>query len=303
VVAWALVACASGPRQPAAGERSVATELVFYRALSRADFRAEAAVGDAVTEAERVGATTCADISMRPDAFTVRPERSVTGETLHVVSLDAPIFFAVFRPACSWWDPDGVLPEQDVLEHEQIHFALVELEARRMNGRVEQIAERVAASGIDLEATRRVALERLRAILEEARRTASGRAELFDAQVYPHDRVRVRQWFLKISSELETTDRFARGPQTVAPAAVASAAVSLPPTPSAVNAATNSPSPSSPPLPSSPPVNHSPAVTPPSIPVAAPGSARTPAPAAPAPPPTVPARGPTVPASTGAFPD
>ena len=270
------------------------TELVAYRPLTRADFRAEAAFGTAVTEAERMGATACAEIALRPDALAIHNERGASGETSYVVTLDDPIFYAVFGAQCSWWDPDGVLPEADVLEHAQIHFALVELEARRMNGRVAQIVERVASSGADLETTRRAASAKLQDILEQAKVTVRGRAELFDSNVHPFDRVRQRRWFLKVMSELETTDRFARGPQTAAPAPVVASSASPPLAPAAaVRAAPNPPAAVA--LPQPAPLAPAP---PPAA--AAPPAGVAPLPAAPT---LAPVKAPNGPTSTGAFPD
>jgi hypothetical protein len=49
---------------------------------------------------------------------------------------------------CSWWNPEpGGQPEAYLLEHEQIHFAIVEVEARRLHARVPELKRDLHASG------------------------------------------------------------------------------------------------------------------------------------------------------------
>jgi len=169
------------------------TELVAYRALERADFRGSMATGFPANEAEKIRAVTCAKI--------VTLNGAADGE--------APIFFSVMSRQCSWWNSAEDLPEEHVLEHQQLHFAIDELEARRLNARADDIGS-----------------SDLRAILEAAQKASRERSTLFDYQVV-RDRVRQRQWFHKITAELEATRAYARGPQ----ATVSFAPVPPPPAP------------------------------------------------------------------------
>jgi hypothetical protein len=195
-------------REPSAG-RSVrfdGTELVPYRTLERDDFRGSMATGFPLSEAEKIRAVTCTRIVAHHDAVTGAADGSV------------PNFYAVMSRQCSWWNSEEDLPLEQILEHQQIHFAIHELEARRLNGR----AGRIASS-------------ELPGILEGAQNASLERSTVFDYQVV-RDRVRQRQWFHKIGAELEATRAYARGPQTTVSAAPLPPPAPAPPPPAAAPA-------------------------------------------------------------------
>ncbi len=263
------------------------SELIAYRALTREDFQAEMAVGFSVTEEEHVGATFCAKITVRPEEVVTRAEPGASGA--YVSTLDAPIFFSVFDRKCSWWNPKSERPEVDVLEHEQIHFAIAELEARRLNGRVDDIVQRVRSTGTSPEGSRRRAISEIQAILETAQEASLGRHTLFDDQVFRTQLVGQRRWFHKIAAELEATQILARGPQLSIP--TQAVAETIPPPSAPVQGVLEAP-PAAPP--SAPPVAAPEPMSPPTP---------TPPPSAPPMPPTVTPARVESPSSTGAFPD
>jgi hypothetical protein len=227
------------------------TELVAYRPLTRDDFRSPVAAGFSTIEERQIGATTCATIIARPDDVVTRSE----GTTRYVATLDDPIFFAVFSRKCSWWNPEQTHAESDVLEHEQIHFAVSELEARRLNGRAEHIAERVRTAGSDPRAVHFRAASELHAVLTAASEAVNGRNELFHSQIYSADavtrRVTQRRWFQKVTAELEATEVLARGPQTSV--RLAADGESRVPPPAPIATAAPSPTASHAPPPAAPP--------------------------------------------------
>ncbi len=278
-------------------------EIIAYRTLTRDDFRGPVA-DRRLTEASHASLPKCTSIAVAPREVVTRTEATSAG-TLYVATLDDPMFYSTFNRGCSWPSPDETHPDADVLEHEQIHFAIAEVEARRMNGRVEAIVARIRSAGTDRDGvTRRAALE-LQAILKEAEEACVGRDILFDDQVRGDDRVRQRQWFQKISAELHATDMLARGPQTMLPVAVASAPepVSVPPPAAAPprKALTPTSAPLAPQLAPqtapAPPAATAPVPLPAPVPVAPAPAPQTPAPSAPSPP-----SSPSSP-SSGAFPD
>jgi hypothetical protein len=150
-----------------------AMDGVPYRTLERGDFRAAAPPPEVAEHARELGAVTCAYIApasqLRVD---VHPVAAAAGDApRYRGSLATPRFEAVMDRACSWWR-DGPAPAGYVLEHEQIHFALTEIAARRLNGRAERLARRfraeastpqevVAAARVYVEGEMREAMERL----------------------------------------------------------------------------------------------------------------------------------------------
>lgn len=246
------------------------TELVPYRPLTRDDFRSPVAAGFSTIEERQIGATTCAKIIVRPDDVVTRSEGTTSGEPRYVATLDDPIFFAVFSRKCSWWNPEQTRGESYLLEHEQIHFAISELEARRLNGRAEHIAARVRTLGSDPRAVYFRAASELHAVLTAATEAVNGRNELFHSQAYS-DPVRQRRWFQKVTAELEATEVLARGPQTSVRLAADGESRVPPPTPIATAVPSSTASPTPPPA-APPPV---PTVTAPTAPVANPEATST----------------------------
>jgi len=105
-------------------------DLIGYRRLTRDDFRGTAP-GDG-RHVDRVGAETFAVVKHDP-GLRISALRSPGSSNL-VGKIENLRFRAWMDRSRSWWNPkQGSLPAAYVLEHEQIHFALVELEARAMN--------------------------------------------------------------------------------------------------------------------------------------------------------------------------
>jgi hypothetical protein len=112
---------------------AVSREGFRYRPLTIEDFQAEALPPEYSQYNHHINAHSC--ISIRPaEDSKVRITQGVYGEKMfYVGSLSQIRFEAVFVPACSWWNPE--VPENRkayVLQHEQIHFALAELAARKL---------------------------------------------------------------------------------------------------------------------------------------------------------------------------
>jgi hypothetical protein len=104
-----------------------------YRALSIEDFQAPDLPPEYDNYNHHINAHSC--ISIRPsETSRVRITQGVYGGHMFFVgSFPEAIFEAVFVPACSWWNPEIPAKRRDyVLQHEQIHFAIAELAARRL---------------------------------------------------------------------------------------------------------------------------------------------------------------------------
>jgi hypothetical protein len=121
-----------------------ATDAIRYRRISRADFRASEPPAQVAAHAKSFGAFTCA--SVVPEGMTrVRFEPSGEPGTW-VGTLENAAFHAEMDRGCSWWNPEGTpAPAAYVLEHEQIHFALTEIAARRLTARMRAVSLRSAS--------------------------------------------------------------------------------------------------------------------------------------------------------------
>jgi hypothetical protein len=104
-----------------------------YRALTVEDFKAPSLSPPYEEYNHHINAHSC--ISIRPsETSKVRITQCVYGGKMFFVgSITEVQFEAVFVPACSWWNPEVPGNRRSyVLQHEQIHFALAELAARRL---------------------------------------------------------------------------------------------------------------------------------------------------------------------------
>lgn len=111
-----------------------AGDVIPYRALRRADFLASAPPPQVEAHAASLRAYTCANISPDPDQ---RVEMLPEAAGSYRARLTRFHFRAEMDRSCSWWNPRPVrLPDEYILQHEQIHFAIVEVSARRLTARV-----------------------------------------------------------------------------------------------------------------------------------------------------------------------
>ncbi len=112
---------------------TVLNEAFTYRQLTKADFKAPSLPQDRLPHKSSINAYTCSRIRHTRDSrITVRLAR-YNDSLFYISRIDEIGFEAVMIPGCSWWNP--ALPagrHAYVLQHEQIHFALMELAARQL---------------------------------------------------------------------------------------------------------------------------------------------------------------------------
>jgi hypothetical protein len=116
-------------------EEAASGDLIEYRTLTRADFQGPAPTGSAAQHVDKIGALTHALIKHDPGVgFAGKQITSPNGDQRVEGKVQNLRFRAWMDRSRSWWNPKpGMAPESYVLEHEQIHFAIVEIEARKMN--------------------------------------------------------------------------------------------------------------------------------------------------------------------------
>ena len=176
-----------------------------YRALTRDDFRAAKRPDEVAATHGRLGALTCVDLTTHPDLFI---RATSEGNDAQLGRVRARVHNLAFTASmdrdCSWWNPQHVgLPHEYIREHEQIHFALFEIAARRLNQQAARIQERVEAvartqdEAID-EVQRRLDAE-LRAAFEQVKL----RSDDLDRQTsFAYRRARQRWWYRQVDEEL-----------------------------------------------------------------------------------------------------
>jgi hypothetical protein len=104
-----------------------------YKQLTREDFRATSLPENLSIHGERINAHTVTRIRITADSNLNITRRSFLDQIDYLGSINYLAFEAVMIPNNSWWNPKikaGIAGY--VLQHEQIHFALTELAARKL---------------------------------------------------------------------------------------------------------------------------------------------------------------------------
>jgi len=223
----ALLGCSTLPEY-AAPKGSVvdvasldSTNVIGYRQISRADFNGTKAPREFAAVADRVGAATCGQVRTTPDTqLTINwTQDSPQSPRRHWVEVKNLRFVALMNRNCSWWNDKAAAFAPDyVLQHEQIHFALYELGARRLNAALSVIKRDMVSEGPTQEAVQSHAQDALKDALVEATKDIVARNRDFDEDTslgYRPDRQ--RDWLLRVTTELAATQKHASPPYTPPP--------------------------------------------------------------------------------------
>jgi hypothetical protein len=106
---------------------------------------------------------------------------------------------------CSWWSPNTRSSEY-TLQHEQIHFAIREIAARRLNASAERLAMELHVVAATEQEVRLQLRHRVEELFNEHNEAAVHRSREFDDDTSAtRDNERQRQWWLQVERELEET--------------------------------------------------------------------------------------------------
>jgi hypothetical protein len=197
------------------------TDVIGYRLLTRADFRGTHAPPEFAQVADRVGAATCGQVRTTSDTtfFIKWRQDSPESERHHWVEVKKLSFMALMDRRCSWWnDKAAARAPGYVLQHEQIHFALYELGARKLNASVDALKRDMTAEGASQAEVESRAQRALNDALVKATEDLLERNRDFDEDTslgYRPDRQRA--WLERVNEELSATQAHASPPYAPAP--------------------------------------------------------------------------------------
>lgn len=222
LLALLLVGCSTLPEYAApkggvvdAGKLD-SSDVIGYRQLTRADFRGTQAPPEFAPVAARVGAATCGQVRTTADTtFLINwRQASPTSEKRHWVEVKKLGFMALMDRRCSWWNEKAASRAPGyVLQHEQIHFALYELGARKLNALVTDISRDMKAEGGSQQEVQDHAQKALNEALQKATDQLLERNREFDEDTSLGFRPdRQRSWLKKVTEELAETSAFASPP-------------------------------------------------------------------------------------------
>jgi len=181
-------------------------DLIRYRDLSREDFLAADLPAEATGLHGRLGAATCVFLTTHPDTVIRASSRGLDQQRGVVrAQIENLGFLAYMDRECSWWNPAPIaLPEEYILEHEQIHFAFFEIAARRLNRRADQLTRQMETVSTSqqraLEEIHRQIDAEMQRIIEEV----MARSNDFDRETSrTYRRDRQKWWRQTVNLELE----------------------------------------------------------------------------------------------------
>jgi len=192
------------------------SDVISYRQLTRADFRGTHAPPEFAQVADRVGAATCGQVRTTSDTtfFIKWRQETPTSERHHWVEVKNLSFMALMDRRCSWWNEKAAARAPGyVLQHEQIHFALYELGARKLNAEAEALKRQMMAEGDSQAAVESRAQRALNDALVKATEELLERNREFDEDTSLGFRPdRQRSWLKRVTEELSATREHASPP-------------------------------------------------------------------------------------------
>ena len=183
---------------------------ISYRQLTVEDFKALTPSPHIADHSHMINAHS--SISLRPTTemhYAISPPQLNFG--VYKAYLQDLSFRAVMIPARSWWNPE-IPPNKMayVLQHEQIHFALMEIAARRLNKKL-SLSVNQSISGPDQKSVEqqlvKVVDEEIAAAQKEILAEHTAFDEAASLRYAPHDQ---QEWYNKSQKELDNLAKWAR---------------------------------------------------------------------------------------------
>jgi hypothetical protein len=184
------------------------SDVVPYRTLTRADFKAAAPPAAFAANADRLGAATCCYVVVAPGARVASREvRSASGPVRYSASVSQVSVRAQMDRRCSWWNPKNIgLPQDYILEHEQIHFALCELEARRLNATLRDFTATLSVTEESPQAAAELVQKRVNEKIQGQSTALAARSRDFDEDTsLGHEPEAQKHWWARVQAELAST--------------------------------------------------------------------------------------------------
>ncbi len=180
--------------------------LIRYRDLSREDFLADAPPAETAGLHGRLGAATCVFLTTHPSTAIRVSSRGLDQQRgLVRAQVEDLGFLAYMDRECSWWNPAPMaLPDEYILEHEQIHFALFEIAARRVNRRVDQLTRQLETVSTSQQHALEEIHRRIDAEMQQIIAEVLARSNEFDRETSrSYRRDRQNWWWRTVNIELD----------------------------------------------------------------------------------------------------
>jgi len=169
-----------------------------YRRLTRNDFQADSLPPEQAGHAASINAYACTQIRPGRDTRLAVSRSRLAGSDMVLGSVQQIAFEAVMIPGCSWWNPD--LAERYtayVLQHEQIHFAITEVAARRLTAGARESLSGFLAVEYSSEAAENAVAQKIRSMIKTAVGESLKMHTAFDEETSLFHSPRRQQWWME----------------------------------------------------------------------------------------------------------
>jgi hypothetical protein len=183
-------------------------DRIRYRTIERADFNGKESPIIAPERSDyELNAVTCVYLRTNPDVSLKVGSRIDADGTEHYEGWVATLGFrALMDRSCSWWNPRGRDPDY-TLQHEQIHFALHEVAARRLNEAAARLVTTLHVTAVSEQEVVETLETRIGQLFDEHNAAASARNRRFDEETsWGHDAERQSRWWRTVEAELRETE-------------------------------------------------------------------------------------------------
>jgi hypothetical protein len=197
------------PRMVQADEPQKTLPTAFpYRELTQADFRATSLLEQQAELAERINAHTATLIRVTADSSFRITSGDLYGKRYFFGKIEHLSFEAVMLPDRSWWNPKIPANMQGyVLHHEQIHFALMELAARRLTIDIQKWASEVLVMELTPQEVQAELFRQIKDRINAAMEVNLKRQAEFDEDTSLFFSPKRQQWWsLMVEEELKQTN-------------------------------------------------------------------------------------------------
>lgn len=178
-----------------------------YRKLAVQDFQAKSPPTSATEQNDHLQARSCLSIRPSSDIRAHVSRSSMNGKVFYIGNISDVRFEAQFLPHCSWWNPKVTQKKKAyVLQHEQIHFAIAELEARELTRKAGAKIKEYLAFGDTRDDVKKELSEKLQNIASESTKKSLEEHLSFDNDTSMTFAPKVqKQWLEKVESEIYGT--------------------------------------------------------------------------------------------------
>lgn len=175
-----------------------------YRQLLVADFQAASLPPEYRQYDTTIGAQSCISIRPSSDLKLHIAHAYYQNMLFYSGTISNLKFEAIFVPECSWWNPALDRRKKEyVLEHEQIHFALAELVARKMTSTAAYEMQSYIAFGDSYAEVQQELVEKLKKMGQETMEASLQEHTDFDEDTSLfHDPQTQRKWLENIKTRL-----------------------------------------------------------------------------------------------------